>query len=228
MRSCPSSWTRKLLISLTAVDAARVREPIARLRVTLLLMLPVILLISVSAGYWLAGRSLLPILQVTNGLAGIKPRELHRRLAVPSRDAEVARLIAAINALLERIERASEAERRFATDAAHELRTPLTLLRSGIELALNRPRTAETMPRRSGLRSAIRSHWARWRMNCWRWPGLIRSSQLETEPIAWTALIKDVIGATEPVAQAKNISAAPGTSAAHDDRGKSQSSAALA
>jgi two-component system, OmpR family, sensor kinase len=123
-------------------DAQRLRVPIARLRNSLLLTLPAILLISVYAGYWLAGRALHPLIEVAGGLAEIKPYDRSRRLEVRHADVEVTRLVDAINALLDRVERASEAERRFAADAAHELRTPLTLLRSGIEVALNRPRRA--------------------------------------------------------------------------------------
>jgi len=186
-------------------DVERVREPITRLRLSLLLMLPLTLLISVSAGYWLAGRSLLPLLQVIDGLAAIKPRELDRRLVVKSRDVEVTHLIAAINALLERIERSAQAERRFAADAAHELRTPLTLLRSGIELALNRPRTAAAYAEalKLALHDAITlGSLADTLLALTR---LDHERGLETEPIDWTALANEVIGAAEPLAQAKQI-----------------------
>ena len=54
--------------------------------------------------------------------------------------------------MLGRIEAAVEHERRFVADASHELRTPLALLRTEIELALRRRRSAGELER--ALRSA--------------------------------------------------------------------------
>ena len=187
------------------VGVERVREPIRRLRLSLLLMLPVILFVSASAGYWLAGRALLPLLEVTAGLAEIRPRELSRRLPVPPRHDEVARLIAAINALLERVERATEAERRFAADAAHELRTPLTLLRSGIEVALHRPRSASEYSR--ALEAALHDTITLGAMadELLVLARLDQEHKLSVEPIAWSALTAEAIAAGEPLAQAKHL-----------------------
>jgi len=53
--------------------------------------------------------------------------------------------------MLARLEAGLAHERRFVADASHELRTPLTLLKTELELALRRPRSAEE------LREAIES-----------------------------------------------------------------------
>jgi signal transduction histidine kinase len=52
---------------------------------------------------------------------------------VPAAADEVAELAGTLNAMLESLERAREAERRFVGDASHELRTPLTALRGNID-----------------------------------------------------------------------------------------------
>lgn len=59
---------------------------------------------------------------------------------------EVRVLLDALNALLERVERAMEVQARFTSEAAHELRTPIAVLRGEIEVALRRPRAAEEYP----------------------------------------------------------------------------------
>jgi signal transduction histidine kinase len=56
-----------------------------------------------------------------------------RRLPDSDRTEEVGRLAATLNAMLESLERAREAERRFLADASHELRTPLTALRGNVQ-----------------------------------------------------------------------------------------------
>ncbi|MEI6669082.1 MAG: ATP-binding protein [Acidobacteriota bacterium] len=66
-----------------------------------------------------------------------------RRLPHPGTDDEIGRLVATLNAMLDRLEKNVDAHRRFTADAAHELRTPLSHLRSEIEIALRRPRSAE-------------------------------------------------------------------------------------
>ncbi|MCG5215335.1 sensor histidine kinase [Streptosporangium sp. KLBMP 9127] len=53
----------------------------------------------------------------------------------------------------ERLARAMERERRFASDASHELRTPLTGLRTGIEVALADPTGSDPW---QALREALR------------------------------------------------------------------------
>ncbi len=59
--------------------------------------------------------------------------DARRRLPAPDRADEVGRLATTLNAMLESLETAREAERRFVADASHELRTPLTALRGNVE-----------------------------------------------------------------------------------------------
>jgi signal transduction histidine kinase len=75
-----------------------------------------------------------------------------RRLPVPAGEDELARLGRRLNEMLARLEAALERERHFVADAGHELRTPLALLKTEIELALDKPESAPAL--QAALRSA--------------------------------------------------------------------------
>jgi two-component system OmpR family sensor kinase len=187
------------------VDARAVRESVSRLRSSLLLVLPVLLISSISVGYWLAGRALVPLVTVANALAEIKPQDLSRRLPLALIDDELGRLIRAINALLERVECASAAERRFAADAAHELRTPLAVLRTGIEVALRRERSAAEYAQ--ALNTALRDAAA----VCTLADDLLTLTRLDQELALGRELIdlrglaEEVIDAIEPLTASKHL-----------------------
>jgi len=79
-------------------------------------------------------RSLLPLESIRHALASRAPDAL-QPLPEKGLPAELAPLVATVNALLGQIARAMERERRFTADAAHELRTPLTAVKTHIQVA---------------------------------------------------------------------------------------------
>jgi two-component system OmpR family sensor kinase len=64
------------------------------------------------------------------------PRDLADGLPIPPADAELARLVGALNRMLARLEASHAKELRFAADAGHRLRTPVATLRAEAELAM--------------------------------------------------------------------------------------------
>lgn len=91
-------------------------------------------------GWLLAGRALAPVERITRTADGIANSEgivsLSRRLDVPNTGDELSRLALTFNAMLDRIEAAFNAQRRFVSDASHELRTPLTSVRGNVDVLL--------------------------------------------------------------------------------------------
>jgi signal transduction histidine kinase len=110
-------------------------------------------------GWLLAGRALRPVDRITATAAAIAteratPSALAARLDVPASGDEVARLAATFNQMLDRIEQAFAAQRRFIADASHELRTPLTAIRGNIDVLL-RQATLDEMPARADTLEAL-------------------------------------------------------------------------
>lgn len=118
-------------------------EAFQSLLVLLLAFGPLALIIATAGGYVLAGRAMAPVATITRLAAAIDADDLRTRLTLDLPDDELGRLAATFDAMLARIDEAFERQRRFTGDAAHELRTPLSLMRSRVELALWRPRSAD-------------------------------------------------------------------------------------
>jgi signal transduction histidine kinase len=119
-------------------------KSVTEARHSLLLVLlaigPILLGVALVGGWALAGRSLAPVVQVTDAAAAISVSDLSRRVPVSPAPDELSRLAATFNAMIERLHSAVERERRFTADASHELRAPLAVIRAETTLALDRPR----------------------------------------------------------------------------------------
>jgi two-component system, OmpR family, sensor kinase len=93
-----------------------------------------------------AGRVVAPVRELTRTARSISDTDLNKRITVRGSD-EVALLAQTFNGMLDRLEEAFTAQRRFAQDAGHELRTPITVVRGHLELMGDDPRErADTMP----------------------------------------------------------------------------------
>lgn len=94
--------------------------------------------VSIVAGWLVAGRFLRPLWTITTTARDISARNLHRRLGIPGRD-EFAQLAGTLDELFERLQAAFVSQQRFVANAAHELRTPLTAERTLLQVALADP-----------------------------------------------------------------------------------------
>jgi two-component system sensor histidine kinase VanS len=89
------------------------------------------------AGGWLVtGRMLRPIREITDAARLAADGHLDHRLALTGPRDELADLADTFDAMLARLERAFQAQRRFALNASHELRTPLAATQAVLDVAL--------------------------------------------------------------------------------------------
>src|SRR5699024_11594380 len=126
-----SSDTTLVIVESLAADQAEAAQ-IVRI---IALASTAALIIAGVISWFVAGRILAPLRQVRRTAESSSESDLTRRIDItPNVRDDVARLAVTFNGMLDRLERAFQAERAFMDDAAHELRTPLTVVRGHLEL----------------------------------------------------------------------------------------------
>jgi two-component system OmpR family sensor kinase len=101
--------------------------------------IPLAILLVSGAGYFLARRSLSPVVEMSTQAGRIGADNLHERLPVRNAQDELGHLAGSFNNLLDRLDQSFEQQRRFMADASHELRTPVAILCGEADVTLSQP-----------------------------------------------------------------------------------------
>lgn len=150
-----------VLVGNTRIASVEVGASLARLRSTLRSVLIFLSLgaaagtLAVGYGSWvLVGRALDPVRRVTRTASAISHEDLTRRIGYSGPYDEIGELAATMDAMLDRLQEAFEAQERFITDVSHELRTPLTIAKGHIQV-LDREETFDADTVRRGHRVVV-------------------------------------------------------------------------
>lgn len=127
---------RTLVLAVSTEDDA---ETLATVATLLAVAVPLLLLLVAGTTWLVTGRALCPVTRIRQEVDGITAERLDQRLAVPESADEIAALATTMNGMLDRLDAAATAQRRFVSDASHELRSPLATIRQHAELAQAHP-----------------------------------------------------------------------------------------
>jgi len=119
--------------------------------------LVVVTVLAAVLGWIVAGRILRPVHQLTAAARAASERNLSQRLALQGPRDELRDLADTFDDMLARLERAFAMQRQFIANASHELRTPLTVMRTSIDVVLDKatPTPDELTSMGSDVRDAV-------------------------------------------------------------------------
>jgi signal transduction histidine kinase len=129
------------------------RNKLRNLRTILISGLVVGICIIIVAGRWFAAQVLSPLAKMNSQVSKISAGNLAQRIDEGNQKDEIARLAMNFNKMLKRLETAFEMQQSFVSNASHELRTPLAVMRSQLQVTLEKERSQEEY--RKVLRSLL-------------------------------------------------------------------------
>lgn len=121
------------------VQEALADDALAQLRVQYAVALAALVGLSAVAGWFVAGRVLRPVAEITATARRVHGDRLGPRVALDGPRDELRELAETVDAMLDRLEDAFASQRRFVANASHELRTPLAVMRTELEVTLADP-----------------------------------------------------------------------------------------
>jgi signal transduction histidine kinase len=129
-------------------------EALHRLLIEYVLALGGMTMVSVAAGWLLAGRALRPLRDITATARRVSGENLGERIGLQGPADELKELADTFDGMLGRLDAAFASQRHFVANASHELRTPLAIMRTEVDVALGDPDASTTDLR--GMGEALR------------------------------------------------------------------------
>ena len=133
-----------------AVSSQIINSVLHRLLAEYIGALVLITVISVVAGWLLAGRALAPLRRITATARRVSGENLGERIALRGPDDELKELADTFDGMLVRLDAAFASQRHFVANSSHELRTPLAIMRTEVDVALADPEAAASELRAMG------------------------------------------------------------------------------
>jgi signal transduction histidine kinase len=94
---------------------------------------------SMALGWFVAGRVLRPLKDITATARRLSEQNLHERIAMQGPNDELRELADTLDDMLRRLEAAFDSQRNFVANASHELLTPLSVVRAELDVTLADP-----------------------------------------------------------------------------------------
>lgn len=111
-------------------------------KVILIFFFPLTVIVSGLGSILIVLISFMPVASFSRQIGLITEKRLYERIDSQGVDTELKGLASSFNETMDRLEKAFQAQRDFLSDASHELRTPAAVIKSTVDVALRRERSA--------------------------------------------------------------------------------------
>ena len=122
-----------------AIRAQLRADALHRLLIEYAVALGAMTIVSVVAGWLLAGRALRPLRAITATARRVSGENLGERIGLKGPADELKELADTFDGMLGRLDAAFASQRHFVANASHELRTPLAIMRTEVDVSLADP-----------------------------------------------------------------------------------------
>jgi signal transduction histidine kinase len=127
---------RLVLEQFRRVQEESADDALRELTVQYLAIMGAMALLSGALGWFVAGRVLRPMSEITATARRVSDESLHERIALEGPDDELKQLADTFDSMLGRLEAGFERQDAFVRNASHELRTPLSVIRTEADVTL--------------------------------------------------------------------------------------------
>lgn len=108
------------------------------------ILLPLLIILIVAGGYFVAKRAFLPLEKMNQAADKISEgNDLSKRIPLGAYQDEIYKMGITVNNMLARLEKSFRNEKQFTSDASHELRTPTSVILSQCEFSLENAKSQE-------------------------------------------------------------------------------------
>jgi signal transduction histidine kinase len=127
---------RRFVAQVEEVQEELADDALRDLTLQYLAIMAAMALLSGALGWFVSGRVLRPVSEITATARRVSRESLHERIALEGPDDELKQLADTFNSMLGRLEAGFEREAAFVRNASHELRTPLSVIRTEADVTL--------------------------------------------------------------------------------------------
>jgi signal transduction histidine kinase len=134
--SLPAEERRLVVAQMRAARDQLADDALRELTVQYLAIIGAMAVLSAALGWFVSGRLLRPMSDITATARRVSKENLHERIALDGPNDELKQLADTFDSMLARLEAGVERERAFVRNASHELRTPLSVIRTEADVTL--------------------------------------------------------------------------------------------
>jgi hypothetical protein len=127
---------QRFVTEIEAVQDDLADDALRELTLQYLAIMAAMALLSAALGWFVAGRVLRPMSEITATARRVSRQSLHERIGLEGPDDELKQLADTFDAMLGRLEAGFDRQAAFIRNASHELRTPLSVIRTEADVTI--------------------------------------------------------------------------------------------